>query len=87
MKLAKLEIELGLTTPENEFNRVAALGEIPHNDVALQYKTLSNVKQAGLSKASSAESRKSSMTLPSMRQVEASAPTATTITPDEAIFG
>ena len=87
MKLAKLEIELGLTSPENEFNRVAALGDTAHSDVALQYKILSNVKQAGLSKAASAESRKTSMTLPSMRQVEASAPTATTSTPDEAIFG
>jgi hypothetical protein len=87
MKLAKLEIELGLISPENEFNRVAALGDIAHNDVALQYQTLSNVKQAGLSKAASTETRKSSMTLPSMRQVEASAPTASTTTPDEAIFG
>jgi hypothetical protein len=87
MKLARLEIELGLTSPDNEFNRVAALQEIDERDVALQLQTLSNVKQAGILKAASTETRKNSMTLPSMRQVEASAPTATTNTPDEAIFG
>lgn len=89
MKLAKLEIELGLITEGDEFNRVASLEKAEARDILVRRQALTEAR-AGveqIAKKASAD-RKTSMTLPSMKQVEATASAEeSTITPDEAIFG
>lgn len=50
LKLAELEVELGLTDKDQKYNRIAALDKEDESIVLAQIETLSKVRTAGLSK-------------------------------------
>jgi len=50
LKLAELEIELGITPANEKYNRIASLDREDERIIAAQYEMLSKVRQAGLKK-------------------------------------
>lgn len=86
MKLADMEIDLGIASQEDKYNRLAELGNEKEEVIDAQLDTLSRVKEAGLKKPIS--SMKSASRLPSFK-LATQAPLASTSQapiPDEAIF-
>lgn len=82
LKLAELEVELGLTNGEQKFARVAELEDSEPQDVITRLNALSNVKEAGLKKHVS-QPVLAKTSIPSLRSAgNASASEM----PDEAIF-
>lgn len=81
MKLAELEIELGLINGETKYARVAELESSASQDVITRLNALSSVKEAGLKKHVEPVVAKTS--IPSFRS---SGTTASEVLPDEAIF-
>lgn len=81
MKLAELEIELGLINGETKYARVAELESSTESDVVTRLNALSSVKEAGLKKHVEPVVAKTS--IPSFRSTGAA---ASEVLPDEAIF-
>lgn len=83
MKLADLEIELGLANGADKYNRLSVLGSTDERIIDARLETLSQVKDAGLRRAP-----KTASTLPSFRLASmASNETSSEVTvPDEALF-
>lgn len=87
IKLADLEVELGLNDAEMKYARVAELEDEDPAIVNAKYETLSKIKEAGLTKKEAGSSKKLA-SFPSMKGTkEASvASSSTGSVPDDAIF-
>ena len=89
IKLADLEVELGLNDVEMKYARVAELENEDLTIVQAKYETLSKIKEAGLTKKE-ASSNKKLASFPSLKGVKESSVTTTSGgggVPDDAIFG
>jgi len=86
IKLADLEVELGLNDAEMKYARVAELENEDLIIVQAKYETLSKIKEAGLTKRE-ASSNKKLASFPSLKGVKESSVTTTGSLPDDAIFG
>jgi hypothetical protein len=86
IKLADLEVELGLNDAEMKYARVAELENEDLNIVQAKYETLSKIKESGLAKRESAPSKKLA-SFPSLKGVKESSTSSSTTVPDDAIFG
>jgi hypothetical protein len=85
IKLADLEVELGLNDAEMKYARVAELENEDLTIVQAKYETLSKIKESGLTKKEASSNRKLA-SFPSLKGVKESSVTTTTV-PDDAIFG
>ncbi len=54
LKLAEAEIELGITSKDDKFNRLAELNEVPEDQILAEHRALAKVKTAGLTRTASA---------------------------------
>jgi len=87
IKLADLEVELGLNDAEMKYARVAELENEDLTIVQAKYETLSKIKEAGLTKKE-ASSNKKLASFPSLKGVKESSVTSSAGSlPDDAIFG
>lgn len=87
IKLADLEVELGLNDAEMKYARVAELENEDLTIVQAKYETLSKIKEAGLTKKEASSMKLASF--PSLKGVKESSVTSSTGggVPDDAIFG
>lgn len=85
IKLADLEVELGLNDAEMKYARVAELENEDLTIVQAKYETLSKIKEAGLTKKEASTNKKLA-SFPSLKGVKESSVTSTGV-PDDAIFG
>lgn len=87
IKLADLEVELGLNDAEMKYARVAELENEDLTIVQAKYETLSKIKEAGLTKKEASSMKLASF--PSLKGVKESSVTSSTSggVPDDAIFG
>lgn len=87
IKLADLEVELGLNDAEMKYARVAELENEDLTIVQAKYETLSKIKEAGLTKKEASTNKKLA-SFPSLKGVkESSVTTSGGAVPDDAIFG
>ena len=87
IKLADLEVELGLNDVEMKYARVAELENEDLTIVQAKYETLSKIKEAGLTKKEASTNKKLA-SFPSLKGVKESSVTTTGGgVPDDAIFG
>jgi hypothetical protein len=85
IKLADLEVELGLNDTEMKYARVAELENEDPTIVTAKYETLVKIKEAGLGKKEA--SNKKLASFPSLRGAkESSTSTSVNVVPDDAIF-
>jgi hypothetical protein len=54
LKLADAEIELGITSKDDKYNRLAALADVADAEIAAELRALAKVKTAGLSRTAAA---------------------------------
>ena len=85
IKLADLEVELGLNDAEMKYARVAELENEDISIVQAKYETLSKIKEAGLMKREASSSKKLA-SFPSLKGVKESSVTSTGSLPDDALF-
>jgi hypothetical protein len=88
LKLADLEVELGLNDAEMKYARVAELENEDPAIITAKYETLSKIKEAGLTSRKEASSKKLA-SFPSMKGIKESSVTSTassSAVPDDAIF-
>jgi hypothetical protein len=85
MKLADLEIDLGLANKDDKYNRLTELGEISEAEVETQLNTLSKVKTAGLRKAPAVGGRLAGR-MPTLSRMASVEPVEHVATPDESLF-
>ena len=87
IKLADLEVELGLNDVEMKYARVAELENEDQTIVQAKYETLSKIKEAGLTKKEASSSKKLA-SFPSMKGTKESSVTSSTTgsLPDDALF-
>ena len=85
IKLADLEVELGLNDAEMKYARVAELENEDISIVQAKYETLSKIKEAGLMKREASSSKKLA-SFPSLKGVKESSVTSSGSLPDDALF-
>jgi hypothetical protein len=85
IKLADLEVELGLNDAEMKYARVAELENEDISIVQAKYETLSKIKEAGLMKREASSSMKLA-SFPSLKGVKESSVTSSGSFPDDALF-
>jgi hypothetical protein len=76
LKLAEAEIELGITSEDDKYNRLAELADVDEAEITAEHRALSKVKTA--SKMTRTASKGGAMRVPSFRRIaseEAPAPT------------
>lgn len=66
LKLADSEVELGLISKDEKYNRLAELAELDETEIAAEHRALAKVKTAGLTRTASAGGTRR---LPSFRRV------------------
>jgi hypothetical protein len=73
LKLADAEVELGITTKDNKYNRLAELADLSDVEIAAELRAISKVKTAGLTRTAS---KGGVSRLPSFSKIATEAPAA-----------
>lgn len=81
-KLADTEVDLGLITPDEKYDRVAELDGETEEAIQARLDTLSKVKTAGLSKQTATPRTASAHRVPSLQRTASSTPVEASLTDD-----